>query len=69
MSFVKIEPPRLGFNFQPKTSPPRAISIARTQDQNPGLPHPNQPPTTQIRAPCTLFAKAEPPLLVFGFLT
>ena len=25
--------------------------IAWTQDLNPGLPHPNQPPTTQIQAP------------------
>ena len=39
------------FGFQPKTSPPVSHSIARTQDPSSGLPHPNLPSTTQIRAP------------------
>ena len=48
-----------------KQPPPSSV---RTQDQNPGLPHPNQPPTTQIGAPSHVVPENRAPATRFRVL-
>jgi hypothetical protein len=49
-SFVKTEPPQLGFRFLAQNAPLVHRWIVCIQDPNSGLPHPNQPHTVQTRA-------------------
>jgi hypothetical protein len=67
MSFSQTEPWWLSFGCWLQAAPPPLAHrlIARTQDPNPGLPHPNLPPTTQIRAPLHVVRENRAPVAWF----
>ena len=68
-SFVKTEPPQLGFRVLAQNAPPSRVSRSSSPTTStPAYPTPTKCPLPKYEPPCRLFTKTKPRWLSFCFI-